>query len=111
MNRFVLSLCLLALAALPASAHFVWLLPDADKGTVRMVFSDTLAPDRNTDLLDRIKQTEVFACDEKGTVQKVTFKRDDDAFALALEGKGPKLIGATCRYGIFQRGDMDPSLL
>ena len=45
-----------------ARAHFIFLLPKADregKPVVQAVFSDALAPD-SPELLDRIKQTEVF---------------------------------------------------
>jgi hypothetical protein len=111
MKRFVLSLGLLALLTLPARAHFVWLLPDADRGTLRMVFSDTLAPDENADLLEKIKQTQVWTCDVDGTVGKAKFQKDKDAFAVTREGKDTKLAFAVCRYGVFQRGDADPALL
>ncbi len=109
--RATLILCLLTLTVAPVRAHFVWLVPDPDKGTVRMVFSDTLAPDENPDLLDRIKQTQVFSVGERGAIAPVKFQRKDDVYVLAgVEGR-PPVYFATCRYGIFQRGQAEPALL
>src|SRR5262245_9710545 len=109
MKRGALSLFLLALAALPARAHFIWLLP-GEKGAVRLVFSDTPTPDENANLLSRVARSKAFAGDAKGEVTPVKFKKSDKAFALSLEGDSATVF-ATCTYGIFKRGDAEPSLL
>ena len=46
MKRCVTCLLLLAWAALPARAHFIWIVPDGTDGTkAKVIFSDSLEPD------------------------------------------------------------------
>lgn len=111
MRRSLLGLLLLCLAALPARAHFLWLLPPDDgKGAVRLVFSDTLAPD-DADLLARVKHAKAFSVGADGKAAAVEFTQKDDALVLGAAGDGPRVFGASCRYGVVQRGDAPPFLL
>src|SRR5262245_7185615 len=111
MRRSLLGLLLLGLAALPARAHFLWLLPPEDgKGAVRMVFSDTLAPD-DADLLARVKHARAFSVGADGKAAPAEFTQKDDALVLAPAGGGPRVFGASCRYGVLQRGEAPPFLL
>lgn len=111
MRRTVLGLFLYFLAALPARAHFIWLLPEPGaKAGARVVFSDQAAPDDNADLLEKIKQTKAFTCDSKGAISPVKCVLDKDAFAVAL-ADGPQVVFATCKYGLFSRGQGGPSML
>jgi hypothetical protein len=86
MRRIALTLFLLALAAVPARAHFLWLLPDSgDKPGVRMVFSDKLEPD-DASFLDYLKKAEVFACTADGKSTTVKFTQVKDALVPELPG-------------------------
>jgi hypothetical protein len=106
-------LFLLLLAATPAHAHFLWLLPAGAKGdspTVRLVFSDALKPD-DADLLKKIAHTEVFVRGPDDKTASVKSTQDKDALVIDLAGKGPREIGAVCKYGVLKRGEGDPFLL
>lgn len=110
MRRPLIGLFLLS-AALPARGHFIFLLPPTDAHPqVRMVFSDGLEPDENADLLDKIKQTKVFAIGAKGEPKPVTFAKKGDALTLDA-AKDANVLAATCRYGLFRRGESEPMLL
>lgn len=50
MLRTLLTLCLLAGAALPASAHFLWVVPQADGTTAHVIVSESLAADARVDI-------------------------------------------------------------
>lgn len=106
-------LFLLLLAALPARAHFLFLLPDTGEKNVgvRLVFSDELAPDANPALLEKIMHTKIFSCDEKGNFVPVKFIKGKEALELSTESKGGQLLFANCKYGVIQRGMSEPFLL
>ena len=55
MKSLLLSVFLVAAAALPARAHFIWVLPPEgnDNKTARIIFSDSLKPD-DAELLKKI---------------------------------------------------------
>src|SRR5262245_61510681 len=104
MKRLLLSVILLAAAALPARAHFIWVLPpeDKDNKTARIIFSDSLKPD-DADLLKKISKAEVFARGADG--KTVTLKHTEGKQALdATTPAGPHLVGVVLRYGVTQRG-------
>src|SRR5262249_37423020 len=102
------SACLLLLAAvLPARAHFIWILPDdgsaEGKTKVRVIFSDSTKPDKPA-LLAKIAGTELHV---RGRGQKdipLQWTKKEDAYEAAIAGKGPRLVGGVCRYGVFQHG-------
>jgi hypothetical protein len=53
-------MCLLAcaLAAGPARAHFIWIVPDGPEGTkAKVVFSDNLEPDADVPLANIVLRT------------------------------------------------------
>src|SRR5262249_9536928 len=106
------SLLLLTLAAPAARAHFVWLLPGREGGkpVVRMVFSDTPAPDR-PGLLKGIAGSEVFAWGEDGKPAALKFNQEKDAFVVRPTGPAAQVVAAVCRYGVVQRGGGEPFLL
>ena len=109
MSRATLSLILLAGAALPARAHFVWLLP-GKADAVSMVFSEEPAPD-DADLLKKVSHTKVFAVTADSKTTAIEFAQQKDTLALKLDGKGPRVLGAVCRYGVLKRGESPPFLL
>src|SRR5262249_61157425 len=112
MRRAPWSLLLLPLAAPAARAHFVWLLPGREGGkpVVRMVFSDTPAPDR-PGLLKGIAGSEVFAWGEDGKPAALKFNQEKDAFVVRPTGPAAQVVAAVCRYGVVQRGGGEPFLL
>src|SRR5262245_10125961 len=75
MRRWCSSLLLVAVCAVPARAHFVWIVPfDGPTGTgAQVVFSDNLEPDPNVPIA-KVKATEVglVAPGKKVTALKLT---------------------------------------
>jgi uncharacterized GH25 family protein len=113
MKRFLLVALTLALIATPARAHFLFLLPTApdSKGpAVRLVFGDALEP-TESDLLDKVKHTEVFEVGADGKTTPLKLAPGNHCFEVALPHKGPAIIAGTCTYGVLQRGEAPPFLL
>jgi uncharacterized protein DUF3386/uncharacterized protein DUF4198 len=101
MHRFVLSLAFLATAALPARAHFIWIVPDGDKAKV--VFSDSLEPDPNVPL-DKIATMSLWIRGGDGQLSKVSWTKTAGSLNLATTGEGDRILGGACRYGVITRG-------
>ncbi len=112
MRRAVLGLLgLLALAA-PAPAHFPWVIPSADGKTVKVVFSDTLAPDKNVSItkLDALKLYAWGAKDRDG-VQLARVVNKDEGYLFTHVPAGKPFVGGVCHYGVVAKGKADPFLL
>lgn len=112
MRRWCFAL-LLALAATPARAHFVWIVPDRimpDITRARLIFSDSLEPD-TPELLAKVARTELFACGKDGHVITVKEKDGTDSRLITLPGQGPWVVAGVCRYGVVSRGGSEPFLL
>src|SRR5262245_31221402 len=111
MKRCVLSLLLVALAAVPAPAHFIWIVPDgADATRAKVVFSDTLGPDDAVDV-EKIAATKLYLRDGEGKVASLGWTKGEHAYLVNVPGKGPAVVGGVCAYGVLQRGDSKPFLL
>jgi hypothetical protein len=110
MWRYTLALAAGVLAAATARAHFIWIVPEASKPAAKVVFSDTLEPDR-PEFLDKITQLETFVCGSGGKAVPVRWTKGDDALLLTVSGQGPQVVGGVCKYGIFARGNAEPFLL
>jgi uncharacterized GH25 family protein len=99
--------------AAPARAHFVWLLPWEEAGkepAVRLLFSEDLRV-FDPDLLSKIAHAEVFvrnADDQTRTIKTVFAK---DQLKATMPAEVVREVGAVCRYGVFQRGGVEPFLL
>jgi hypothetical protein len=103
--------CLLVLAlAVPAPAHFVWIVPAPakDKVTARVIFSDTLRPD-SPDLLKKIAHAKLFVRNPSGEATAVKHTADKGALVVTVP-PGPHAVLAICRYGVITRGG-EPFLL
>ncbi|HQR44220.1 MAG TPA: hypothetical protein PLX97_16100 [Gemmatales bacterium] len=99
---FVSSLC---------QAHFIWLIPGDKPNTVKLVFSDKLAPDTgNPELIEKIKQTGLYVHDPATKHVDLSMEKGDAAFIAAFPEKS-HVIRGKCVYGVFQRGNNPASLL
>lgn len=109
-----LAVMALFLLALPAQAHFIWLLPpkDRDGTTAQMVFSDSLAPDAKVPI-GNIKQTKLFSQVGNASKAPVKMKEDKGHFQIIPEinGEGMVLVGGVCEYGVIQKAKSEPFLL
>src|SRR5262249_36288655 len=107
------ALTVLAAIALPAHAHFIWVVPQKivdDESTALVVFSDSLHPDK-AELLDKIKDITFHERDQNGKTTNLKWAKTQNGFYIALPGSEGHLVGAVCRYGIVQRGQSKPFLL
>jgi uncharacterized GH25 family protein len=110
MNRCLLALAGLIVAASAAQAHFIYVVPEANGTSAKVVFSDSLEPDENVPI-DRIANTKLFCRDASGKATPLTMKKGDNAYTITFPAGDSQIIGGTCTYGVFQRGDAKPSLL
>ncbi|MCS6850688.1 MAG: DUF3386 family protein [Gemmataceae bacterium] len=103
------SVCLLVLAALPAQAHFIWIVPNTNGNQAQVLFSDTLQPD-DPALLPKIAHTRWYARTVEG--KTVDLKWSEKGAERWLEAPtGAAMWGGVCVYGVVQRGSGDPFLL
>jgi uncharacterized GH25 family protein len=112
MRRWSGAFLLLCGLALPARAHFVWIIPDKGAGgsDALVVFSDDQAPDPNVSVT-KIARTELFAVGADGRTIPLKATEGKDAYRVAALGKGPAVYGGVCRYGVVQKGKAEPFLL
>ena len=111
MHRLFLSVLLLAVAALPARAHFIWVLPpDAgDQKTTHVVFSDSPKPD-DADLLKKISKAKVFAVNADGKTIPLKLADGKQMFHVTAPNAEPHFIGIVLQYGVTQHGE-EPAFL
>ena len=97
--------------ATAATAHFVFVIPDAknpEKAIV--VFSDELAPDANVDI-GKIAAIKLQLRDPAGKDSPLTATKAESALAVNVSGKGNRIVFGTIDYGVMQRGEGKPFLL
>jgi uncharacterized GH25 family protein len=103
MKRLI-AVLILTFSAASARAHFIWLLPVDDRNAeeVRMVFSDTLAPDDNVPIT-KIAQTKLFGRAPNGDTFQVKMIEAKDAYRVTLAKDGLLLVAGTCNYGVIDK--------
>ena len=109
-RKFFALILVLSLASY-CQAHFLWLIPGDKPNTVKLVFSDKLAPDtENPNLIEKIKHTGLYIHDPGSKHIDLAMEKATAAFVANLPEKS-EVIRGKCNYGVFQRGDTPPSLL
>jgi uncharacterized GH25 family protein len=111
--RMSLAACVLLVLVGSARAHFIWLVPEPDKGTVQMIFSDTLEPDANVPI-KKIAATKLFArVGAKGETVKVKMDEAKDFFRVSFEKPQDEtaMIAGVCQVGVVSKGKAEPFLL
>lgn len=109
MTRWCIPVLACLAVVVAASGHFVYVVPDASGEKAIVVFSDSLAPDKNPELLEKIAQTKLWLKGDKDA--EIAWKKTETAYEIEVPGKGTRIVGGVCEYGVFQRGDNPPSLL
>src|SRR5688500_14593447 len=106
MRPMLAAVLLLAGTALPAPAHFVWIVPTDAAGNAQVIFSDTLEPDDNVPIT-KIAATHLFlrGADKDRPLKLAEGKH---AYKVTLPGSGPAVIGGSCDYGVLLKGDAGP---
>ncbi len=109
MKSWFFSLIALLLLVPPVFGHFVYILPQMDGNTGRVVFSDRLAPDDAVNV-ELIKGTKLFIVERGGQTKTLTMTRAKDKpyFTVEVPGNGTRIVAGKTNYGVFQRGDNPP---
>ena len=111
MKRCAMTLLLFILAAMPARAHFIWIVPDGTDGTkARVVFSDGLEAD-DAVAIEKIAGTKLLIRDNASKVATLGWKKDEHAYLINLPENSAAVLGGVCNYGVTQRGEAKPFLL
>jgi uncharacterized GH25 family protein len=96
--------CLLALAlTTTAGAHFVFVVPDKDGSSAKVVFSDDLSPDENVPVT-KIAATKLTLRSGDSKPAALDWKKGDHCYDLKLSGKGFRVIQGTTEYGVLTKG-------
>ncbi|MBW3543232.1 MAG: DUF3386 family protein [Planctomycetes bacterium] len=86
-----------------ASAHFLWLVPDAKTGRVEVYFAEAAEPD-DPALFDRLKGLKIRHRTPDGKTSEANPERHEDS--LAVKPKTLKgTFGLAHTYGLLKRGD------
>jgi uncharacterized GH25 family protein len=111
--RLTLACCVLLTITTSVRAHFIWLVPEPDKGTALMIFSDTLEPDANVPV-KKIAHTKLFARGgDKGAAIELRVDEGKDAFHVSVPKTqdGSALIAGVCEYGVVSKSKDGPYLV
>jgi uncharacterized GH25 family protein len=102
--------CALA-AAGAASAHFVFVVPDANGARATVVFSEDLQPDEGVTIA-RVAALKLTARDAAtGKETPVELRAGEHALTGNLPGAGARVVYGSVTFGVTQRGKTPPYLL
>jgi uncharacterized GH25 family protein len=107
MRTLTAAVAVVWLAASTAQGHFVFLVPQGHE--LQAVFSDSLEPDENVPI-ERIAGLKLYALDASGKSQAVEWTRQAHALTARIPSQA-RVVGGSCVYGVFQRGENPPALL
>src|ERR1700733_1371087 len=91
----------LALAAVPARAHFVWIVPGAPvdgKTTARVFLGEGLEPE-GPELLAPIAGMQLFTRGPDGKTEPLSWTKGEKAYLVTVPSEGSRTIGGVCHYG------------
>lgn len=95
----------LGLALAPARAHFIWLEPQADTGTVQACFGEYPKEREEGKLLDLVAKVSAEAVTDSGRTPLAS-TRGTNGYAFA--GATAPVYAAELDYGVVRRGENDP---
>lgn len=109
--RWYLSVAMaVALVAGPARAHFVFVVPQKDGTSVKVVFSDSLEPDENVDIA-KIAGLKLTGRYDGGKHAPIECKKGEHCLTGTLGLVDPRVVFGSLDYGVIQRGEAKPFLL
>ena len=108
MKRMFGAAVVLLVAGAVAQGHFPFILPEGDGNSVKVVFSDELAPDPKVEI-EKLSGTKLFARDaETGKDTPLMWKKGEGFYSAAVPGSGPRVVYGVTDYGVLQKGDSKP---
>jgi hypothetical protein len=103
MTHRLLSLALLAAFALPARAHFVFVVPEPAGDAATVVLSESLSPDEDVDV-SLVGGISLRATDREGKDAPVTLgEPSGHAYRVRLPGTGPRVVSGSYVFGVRER--------
>lgn len=90
-----------------AQAHFPFIVPDADGTTAKVVFSDSLDPDKDVNI-EKLDGTKLTLRDSGGKESPLTWKKGDACYVVSVPGSGARVVYGVTDYGVLQKGDAKP---
>ncbi|GEM_PF-378230 len=103
-----LTMLVLLVAALPARAHFIWLVP-YDGAQAKLIFSDSLEPDANVPIT-KVAATTLRARAADGKPVTAPKTEAKDHYLVTVPATGPIELTGICTYGVLAKKG-DPFLL
>lgn len=109
MNQFLTCILLFLSVARISYGHFVFVVPEADGATAKVVLSENLDPDAEVKLL--VKTTlSVLGAD--GSTTPLSLNQADPKFlTVAVAGSGTRVIHGASNLGVMSHGKGKPHLL
>ncbi len=107
MHRMFAAAAALLAAAAVAPAHFVFVVPEADGGKAKVIFSDTFEPDTKVNV-EKIADTKLAVRDAAGKETPLTTTKGEGFYGVDVPGSGPRVVFGVTEYGVLQKGDAKP---
>jgi hypothetical protein len=105
----ILLAMIVAAAAIPAYAHFVFVVP-TEKEEALVVLSEDLQPDDQVDV-EMVGPLKLFGRDESGKPVDLTLEKVKQIYEVTDIGRDCDVVYGTCTMGVSTRGDSKPFLL
>jgi uncharacterized GH25 family protein len=113
LTRSLAALALVAALSATATAHFVFIVPES-ANKARVVFSDSLAPDKNVSV-EKIAGTTLLMRDARGKASPkawaLVWTKGENSYAIEIPGTGSRVVYGVTDYGVVQKGSAKPYLL
>jgi hypothetical protein len=106
MSKFCREVALVALccglSCEHVAAHFIWIMPEADKPQANVYFGELAAPD-DPELLKPLAGLKLFGLLARGKFEEIELRLEEEG--LVGESGKARLLGTSFEYGVLQRGD------
>src|SRR5262245_52495289 len=90
-----------------AQAHFPFVVPEGDGAKLKVVFSDSLEPDKNVNI-EKIANTKLVYRDGAGAESPLTWTKGDGCYLVTVPRPGPGVVYGVTDYGVLQKGEGKP---
>lgn len=106
------SLALLFMFAIygQSQAHFLFVVPSADRTSAQVILSEDLQPDENVEV-GVVDPAKLLVRDNDGKDTALQIAKKEPAREVALPTKNAELVHGVCDLGVMQRGSLPPFLL
>lgn len=110
MRKPIYNIAILFAAAVSASAHFVFVVPQAGNANASVFISETLKPDPQVDI-DIVKDTKLSLRDAGGRETALSLTKSGGVYTTTVVGSGTRVIHGLADLGISGSGDKQYLLL